>query len=212
MTALRLKTAAVIYGALVGVAVLFGFLRGNPDIFNHPEGIITPHFSLLARLAIGCVAGIAVGLAIVSATRYSVYRFKWARTLHSEFRGLFGPITSTDIFGYAAISAVAEELFFRGALQPFLGIVATSIIFGALHIAPRKKFLPWPIQALIMGFILGGLYRLTGDLTAPVMAHFTINYQNLHFINRYNPAPELPRSLQSSAIDTQHHTAQRRSN
>ena len=195
MTALRLKTAAIIYGALAALAVAVGFARDNIDIYHHPQGVMIHYFSFPIALLIGCAAGVLFGLLVAYATRYSVYRFAWARTLHLEFRGLFGPLTGIDIFGYAAISAIAEELFFRGALQPAVGIVPTSIIFGLLHIAPGKRFLPWPIQALIMGFALGGLFWLTGNLIAPVAAHFTINYQNLHFINRYNPEPELPRSL-----------------
>lgn len=195
MTTLRLKTAAIIYGALAMLAIGVGFVRDNLDIYHHPEGVLSDFFSLPVNASIGAAIGFLFGLIVAYASRYSVYHFTWAKTLHQEFRGIFGPITSTDIFGYAAISAVAEELFFRGALQPAIGIVATSIIFGLLHFAPGKRFLPWPIQALVMGFALGGLFWLTGDLMAPVAAHFTINYQNLHFINRYNPEPEFPKSL-----------------
>ena len=195
MTALRLKTAAAIYGALAALAVGVGFLRENVDIFHHPSGVMEHYFSWPASVLMGAALGMLFGLLVAYATRYSVYRFSWAKTLHLEFRGIFGPISSADIFGYAALSAIAEELFFRGALQPIIGIAVTSLIFGAMHIAPGKRFLPWPIQALVMGVALGGLFWLTGNLAAPVTAHFTINYQNLHFINRYNPAPELPRSL-----------------
>jgi membrane protease YdiL (CAAX protease family) len=127
-----------------------------------------------------------------------VYRFRWAETLHLEFRGLFGPLRNLDILAYATFSAVAEEMFFRGALQPMLGVWITSLVFGALHVAPGRKFIPWPIQAFAMGLAFGGLFWLSGDLSAPIMAHFTINYQNLHFINRYDPSLQLPRNLVSS--------------
>ncbi len=195
MTTLRLKTAAIVYGALSVFAVVLGFVRGNIDIFHHPEGLMTSHLSLFATIIVGLAAGTLFGLIVAYASKYSVYRFAWAKTLHLEFRGLFGPISGIDIFGYAAISAVAEELFFRGGLQPAIGIAFTSIIFGVLHFAPDKRFVPWTLQAIAMGFALGGLFWLTGNLVAPIAAHFTINYQNLHFINRYNPEPELPRSL-----------------
>ena len=195
MTSLRLKTASLIYGALAALAMFIGFVRENLDIYHHPKGFLTQAFSFPIGAVSAGVIGILFGLIVAYATRYTVYRFAWAKTLHQEFRGIFGPISSIDIFGYAAISAVAEELFFRGALQPTIGIVATSTIFGLLHFAPGRKFIPWPIQAIVMGFALGGLFWLTGNLIAPVAAHFTINYQNLHFINRYNPEPELPKSL-----------------
>lgn len=195
MTALRIKTAVIVYGALAAVAVIFAFLRDQPDIFNHPQGVISGRLPLVARLSIGAALGLVFGLLTTWFTRYSVYRFEWAKALHSEFRGLFGPLRNVDIVAYAAVSAVAEEIFFRGALQQAVGITVASLVFGALHFGPGKKFLPWPIQAMVMGFAFGGLYWFTGNLVAPVTAHFVINYQNLHFINRYDPVLRLPRAL-----------------
>ena len=201
MTALRIRIAAIVYGLLAAAAVAIGFLRGYPDIFHHPEGLVPTSFPLFGRVLLGGAAGIAFGLGIVRLSRFTVFRFKWARTLHIEFRGLLGPLRGRDILAFAVFSAVAEEMFFRGAIQPELGIVPTSLIFGLLHIAPGRKFLPWPFQAVAMGFAFGGLYWLSGDLSAPIMAHFTINYQNLHFINKYDPSLQLPRSFTSGQTE-----------
>jgi uncharacterized protein len=195
LTALRLKTAALIYGLLAAAAVAWGFLRDNPDIYHHPAGLLASHLPLPAGVILGGSAGVAFGLGIAWMTRFSVYRFRWARTLHVEFRGLLGPLTGTDILAYAVFSAIGEELFFRGAMQPVLGIVPASLVFGLLHVAPGRKFVPWPFQAVAMGFAFGGLYWLSGELSAPILAHFTINYQNLHFINNYDPSLQLPRSF-----------------
>ena len=151
LTAIRLKTAAIVYGALAVLAVGLGFLRDNPNIFHHPEGLMSDTFPLPGRILLGGAAGVAFGLGIAWTTRFTVYRLQWARTLHTEFRGLFGPLRGGDILAYAALSAVAEEMFFRGAVQPMLGILLTSAIFGALHVAPGRKFIPWPVQAFAMG-------------------------------------------------------------
>ena len=201
MTALRIRTAVTVYGALAAAAVGIGALRDNLDVFHHPEGILSGELSFWPRLAVGLLSGAFFGGAVVRATQYSVYRFKWAKALHTEFRGLLGPLGSLDIIAFAGLSAVAEELFFRGALQPVIGIVATSLVFGLLHIGPDKKFLVWTAQAAAMGFALGGLFWVTGDLIAPMTAHFVINYQNLHFINRYDPVLRLPRALASQDAD-----------
>ncbi len=162
---------------------------------------MTSSVSLFGRIVVGIAVGIGFGLLVSWLTRLSVYRFKWAKNLHMEFRGLLGPLRDVDVFAFALFSAVAEEMLFRGALQPIFGIAAVSVVFGLLHIAPGKKFLPWPFQATLMGFAFGGLYWLTGDLIAPVLAHFTINYQNLHFINRYDPSLQIPRSFSSDVRD-----------
>lgn len=204
MTALRLKTAALVYGALAALSLALGYFRDSLDIFHHPEGLIHEGFPLPGRILLGGAAGVAFGLGIAWLSRYSVYRFQWAKTMHEEFRGLFGPLRGSDILAYAAFSAIAEEMFFRGALQPMLGNLIASAVFGALHVGPGKKFLPWPFQAFAMGLAFGGLYWLSGDLSAPITAHFTINYQNLHFINSYNPSLQLPRTLSSRYADPEH--------
>lgn len=200
MTTIRIKTAAFIYGLLAAGAIVWGIFRDNPDIFHHPDGLLAEQLPLAVSIILGGASGIAFGLGVAWLTRFSVYRFRWARVLHTEFRGLFGPLKGMDILAYAVFSSVGEEMFFRGVLQPEIGIVPASLIFGILHIAPGRKFVPWPLQAVVMGFALGGVFWLSGDLAAPIMAHFTINYQNLHFINRYDPSLQLPRSFASAKV------------
>ena len=198
MTTIRLKAAALVYGLLAAAAVAWGIFKGDPDIFHHPAGLMGNHPMLIV---LGGAAGVAFGLGIARLTSFTVYRFRWARGLHIEFRGLFGPLRNMDILAFAAFSAIAEEMFFRGALQAQLGIVPASLIFGVLHIAPSRKFIPWPFQALGMGFAFGLLFWMSGNLAAPILAHFTINYQNLHFINSYDPSLQLPRSF-ASGLDS----------
>lgn len=199
LTAVRIRTAAIVYGLFAAAAIGWGFLRENPDIFHHPDGVLSGHLPLVANVILGAAVGIAFGMCIAWLTRFTVYKFRWARALHIEFRGLLGPLRDSDILVYAVLTAVGEEMLFRGAMQPELGIVTTSVIFGLAHIAWGRKSIPWPMQAIAMGFAFGGLYWLTGNLTAPVLAHFTINYQNLHFINRYDPSLQLPKTFATNS-------------
>jgi uncharacterized protein len=200
MTRFRIKAAALVYGFLAAAAVIWGVLRDNPDIFHHPDALVDPPMPWTVGILLGGAAGVAFGLGISRITRFTVYRFRWARALHIEFRGLFGPLRDVEVLAFATLSAVAEEMFFRGALQPAVGLIGSSLIFGALHTAPSRKFIPWPFQAVAMGFAFGGLFWLSGNLAAPMLAHFTINYQNLYFINSYDPSLQLPRSF-ASALD-----------
>jgi len=189
MAKLKLQTVGLLYGSLAVAAMVWGFLRDNPDIYHHPDGLL--HLPLEFGVPVGALAGIAFGMLAARLTRFSVKRYTWARLLHIEFRSLLGRLSDSDVIGYAAASAVAEELFFRGALQPAVGLVASSLIFGLLHFGPTRRFIPWTFQALVIGFAFGGLFRLMGELSAPIAAHFTINYLNLHFINRYDPPENL---------------------
>jgi membrane protease YdiL (CAAX protease family) len=51
-------------------------------------------------------------------------------------------------------------------------------------VGPSWRFWPWTLSAAILGIFLGYLFTLTGDLGGPIVAHFTINFLNLHFIVR----------------------------
>lgn len=197
VTRFRLKIAALFYGLLASGALLWVMLRGGDGIqlFYHPNGLIAAQ-STWQEILIGGAAGIAFGLGMAKMSRAAVYRFSWAQGMHIEFRGLLGPLENMEVLAFALLSAVGEELFFRGALQSSFGLVISSLVFGMLHIGPSKKFLPWPFQAVAMGFAFGGLFWITGNLAAPILAHFVINYQNLHFINKYDPSLQLPKSLE----------------
>lgn len=84
-----------------------------------------------------------------------------------------------NILMIAILPALAEEAVFRGALQPVLsklfrnqhfGIFAAAILFSAIHLQ-FYGFLP----RLALGVAFGYLYLWTGNLWAPVTAHFVNN-------------------------------------
>jgi membrane protease YdiL (CAAX protease family) len=70
-------------------------------------------------------------------------------------------------------------MLFRGALQPAVGLVWASLIFGACHFLPRRELVAWSLFAALMGFAFGALYEWTGQLAAPIAAHALINGVNL---------------------------------
>lgn len=197
VTKFRLKIAALFYGLLSAGALIWVTVRDGDGIqlFYHPNGMMGEP-STWVEVFIGGAAGVAFGLGMARMSRAAVHRFNWAKGMHIEFRGLLGPLDNMEVLAFALFSAVGEELFFRGALQSSFGLVISSLVFGLLHIGPSKKFLPWPFQAVAMGFAFGILFWLTGNLAASILAHFAINYQNLHFINKYDPSLQLPKSLE----------------
>ena len=48
---------------------------------------------------------------------------------------LLGPITFRAALGLALLSGVAEELLFRGALWPHLGLFGTTFLFALVRFA-----------------------------------------------------------------------------
>ena len=72
---------------------------------------------------------------------------------------------------FGLIAGIPEEILFRGALQPTLGIVPASILFGALHALTPAYF----IYATLAGMLLGGLADWRDGLWAPIAAHVVID-------------------------------------
>jgi membrane protease YdiL (CAAX protease family) len=173
----RAGLIVLLYGALGGAAIVWGALRGHPDIYRSDAS--TP-----ARLAVSPLAGLLLGLAVVFLSRFATHRMEWARTLHREFHAVVHELTSREIFLLAVASSLGEELFFRGALLPTVGLVPQAIAFGALHLRPQARFLPWTAMSLVLGLALGAMAQWLGDLGGPIVAHFTINFLNLSYIAR----------------------------
>lgn len=188
-------TTLVVYGLLALAGVGWAAFRGRPWVVVHPEpwgsgqwlsaaGPWAPHAASLG-------AGAVLALGTVWLTRVFVRRYSWARGLHAGLRELLGPIGSLAILVIALASGIGEEVFFRGALQPSIGWVLTSVIFGVVHVGPDRRFLVWTVWAVVMGFALGAIYEATGSLLGPILAHVWINHENLHFLASYDPrAPD----------------------
>jgi membrane protease YdiL (CAAX protease family) len=167
-----------LYGGLGLAGLLLSAGRGDADVYRASEE------RALWWHAVSPLLGVALGLAVVALTRVVVARSAWGRQLHTEFRALLGDVTGREIAILAVASAIGEEVLFRGALQPWIGLVPQAVLFGLLHIGPSRRFLPWTAWALAMGLAFGGMVTLTGDLGGAIAAHFIINFMNLHFIAR----------------------------
>ena len=188
--------SVLVYGTLTVIGVLWCVWAGRPWPFLHPEplalGLDASAWEPWVRHAISLVCGGALAMATVWLNARLVRRAAWARELHIGFRELLGRLESPTILALALSSGIGEEVFFRGALQPAVGWVIASLIFGLVHIGPGRRFLPWTIWAVLMGFLLGGIFELTGSLVGPLVAHVWINHENLHFIVRHDPRGPTP--------------------
>jgi membrane protease YdiL (CAAX protease family) len=168
----------VLYLGLGAAALAWGGLRGQPNIWQLPGKQEPLVFA-------GIATCLVLGLGIVFASRLALYRFDWARALHREFRGLLNPMSDVEILILAVASSVGEEMFFRGALLPAIGVVGSSAVFALLHIGPKARHLPWTLSSFVIGLLFGLIFKWTGDLTGPVLAHFLVNFLNLRHVAQY---------------------------
>ena len=102
-----------------------------------------------------------------------------ARALEEELSRLLAPLTAAEAISLAIISALAEELFFRGALQGAIGFLPAAVLFALLHAGPGKAYRIWTLFALAGGLALGALVALRGPLGGAIVAHLLVNGVNL---------------------------------
>lgn len=124
-------------------------------------------------------AGVALGGALLGlwwALRRGVAA---ARGLEEELARLLAPLAVAEAIALAVISAIAEELFFRGALQGAIGFLPAAVLFGLLHTGPGKGFRVWMLFALAGGLALGALVAVRGPLGGAIVAHLLVNGVNL---------------------------------
>lgn len=101
-------------------------------------------------------------------------------------RPLFEHVRAWHIIVISLLAGLGEELLFRGVLQPMVGLLGASVIFGAVHVGGRG-FLGYGVWAACIGACLGILMNVTGGLLAPVVAHALYDALALTYI-RFGPA------------------------
>jgi uncharacterized protein len=175
--------------ALLSVAVVCGswfWLDRIP--VSHPQ----PWLALSGPIAqvYSLVLGAALGGLLVFSSRFSVARFHWAQRLHQEFRPVARQLSSLGVVGLALLSAVGEELLFRGVLQPGIGLLGQAALFGLLHQMPGPSRWVWSLWATLVGLLLGAAFELTGTLTGPIVAHALVNGLNLSYLKQTDLVPE----------------------
>jgi membrane protease YdiL (CAAX protease family) len=93
------------------------------------------------------------------------------------------------VLAIGTASAAGEELLFRGLLVPAAGVIASSLLFGALHQVRGPGRWAWMAWATVMGLLFGGVFVATGSLVGPMVAHAAINCANLRFLRDHDPLP-----------------------
>lgn len=179
------------YGGLTLVTLGIAFARGKSPIGTEPW-IGLPD---VAGHAISIVGGLVVAGITVLASRAFVRRWSWARALHNDLRPTIRDAGDVTLVVLGVASALAEELFFRGLLVPTVGLVFSSLAFGALHQLRGRVGWVWSGWATVMAVLFGVLFLATGSLLGPIVAHAAINVANLRFIRDTEVDPPKPRRL-----------------
>lgn len=180
------------YSALTLLAFAVGFVRGASPLERTPW---LPTTGLEASLA-SLVLGLALAALTLLATRALGTRAAWARALQSELEPIVSGLGGRDLAVMAIASGLGEEVFFRGLLSPWVGVIVSSLAFGAVHQVRGKGRLGWMASAAAFGLALALVFGATGSLLGPVVGHTLVNWVNLRGMRaRGSAAPAAPRKL-----------------
>jgi membrane protease YdiL (CAAX protease family) len=168
------KLGLLFYGTLFAVALAWSIWSGR-SVFYTSQAAAEEGVAPLLDIGLG----LAVAVATIALSRKITECTRWGDAMGRALAELLGERSLRDCIVLGVASGVAEEAFFRGVLQPALGWLLASLIFGLVHFAPKRDLLPWTGFALCAGLVLGGLFEFTGNLVAPIVAHVGINAVNL---------------------------------
>ncbi len=166
------RVALGFYGIVTLFAVGYALFSGNIKLlFGEREPTLV---GLLGAL------GLAVGL--VALWRMGVRLWKPVASATDDLEALIGPIGVGDAILLAVLSGFAEELLFRGALWPHLDLVGSALLFGLVHVMPRRSLWIYPLFAVLAGFLLGLLRAGTGSVLPAMLCHAVVNGLNLAWL------------------------------
>ncbi len=142
----------------------------------------------LERLGLGWMTARQWGLVILVILLFLAFDYTvlWVwQQLWPASHTLVGDITTnlfSDLarplaaFAVGLSAGIGEELLFRGALQPRLGLVLTSLLFAIGH--AHYGLSPAMVEVFVVGLVLGLVRRRT-NTTACIVIHAGYNFLDL---------------------------------
>lgn len=154
--------------ALAGVGIV---MRRNWSGVARRLGLVVPAWwhVTLALAAAGVFLAFGAQMDVFSHQLTPDIAHRVDATTQHVFGQLNNPI---DIVALALIPGLCEEILFRGALQPRIGIVATALLFAAIHTEYGMSLDTVAIFLIAIGL---GLIRKYANTTASCTCHVTYN-------------------------------------
>lgn len=102
-------------------------------------------------------------------------------TLMVRVRPVFGGAKLPDLVLISLAAGIAEELLFRGVIQPRFGLAAASVLFGAVHFVTPA----YAVITTLIGLYIGVLYLFSGSLIVPIQLHFIYDLAALIYLRYF---------------------------
>lgn len=158
--------------ALLGAVGVGWLVRRSGRATLQRLGIVMPTAGqAIASILLGLVmAGVIMAVEALSVAAGWGLDEDVGRLTEQMLGGLMMSIPGVLTLGLAA--GIGEETLMRGAVQPRMGLVLTSVIFALLH--ANYGITLSTLAVLILGFVLG-LVRIRYNTTSAMLLHATYN-------------------------------------
>lgn len=176
-----IKKSTIVYGimAACGLAAMAFFHDSIQTAFLWPSAPME-----MGRIVASGLT--AAGVLLVLSYFFEDW-FESFRELKSIIMQVLGKVSVPMAIYLSLVTSIGEELLFRGAIQPFAGVLLTSILFGMLHMGHKGLISAWSVWAFIAGYLLGWMYEETTSIWPPLIAHFGVNMVSILSLRRaYN--------------------------
>lgn len=174
---IHLATLTLVGFPLLGWAILWA--TGGPDILN----LFRVETPLLQQLLIGIVTGLVTG-----GIAWVIIRSDYMQSVREKYSDVIRQfdLSPAQILYISLCAGIGEEIFFRGVIQPYLGIWITAILFVAIHgyLNPMnfKLFLYGVYMTLAIALI--GFFSRQYGLYSAMAAHAVIDIILLYQMSR----------------------------
>jgi CAAX protease family protein len=168
LTDLIASEAPFLILALAGVGL---FVRRNLAGTAERLGLVIPAWwqVVLALAAAGLFFAFVAGADQLSHALTPQVAGQVDKTTRHLFGGLNDPV---GIAALALLPGICEEIMFRGALQPRIGLLATAVLFASIHTQYGLSFDALSVLVVAIGL---GLIRKYTNTTTSAVCHVTYN-------------------------------------
>lgn len=174
------------------LASLVWVALGHNPLITEPALSFVPGRALVA---ISLALGVALAVLTIRVTRQLAERVEWGRELAQSLRVRLAGATTGEILRTALLVGVTEEVFFRGILQPLVGVWLAALAFGVLHVGQGRTRVYYAAWAALTGVSFGAIFWLTGSIAGPIVAHVVINAANAVYLRDQGKQPRRRRAL-----------------
>ncbi len=129
---------------------------------------------LVYQIIIGALTGCTIAI-----LGWEIMKVKYIESELTKYTQLFSKeVLTYPLIIFVSFSAgVGEEIFFRGVIQPFFGVIITSILFVAIHgyLNPKNFKISIYGSYMVFAICIVGVLSINLGLITAITAHIFID-------------------------------------